>query len=1073
MTMLTATYSWGYVTINVTYNGTDDFKTALEAIEGDETSTTTNPDNNTVTYKSAYTTANNSDNHGNGDEKLKLVITPATGAPDFDATAVSVLNAYLEDRWPQYREIDLSACTTLTALPAGAFSGRDLVRIWKMPNTIQSIGDRAFDGCKEATSITDLSNVKSLGAYVFNGCTSLTSVDLSNVEQIAANAFNGSALTTISLPHITEVPSNAFRGLSISGDIILPNVIDVHENAFYGCSATSLTVGTAGKSLHLYDGAFRNTKIPTITLHDTSVIPAYCFAGSEVTKLVMQPVTSIDRFAFQENKTMTALPFTATGCNGWSTSCTEIPEGCFAGCRSLPTIDIPSHITTINRSFVDLCINLTKINVDSNNNNYSSVDQLLCNKAGDTVIVFPEGKAEDQTYTFPDQITTLANNSCYQTYFKNVTFGKGMTTVGELVFNESAVETITINTALADVNHGAFANTKHFRWFNGPVDGDDTTFYTNGTDGLLYKKEGILYRCPEQYADANGHAITSLDLSSNETITHVEDAAFSKCKDLRNVQLPNTVQTIGGHAFEYCTGLTTFTLPSNLNPTDPDDQLVNGFGDAPFRGCSNLKSIDANGASDKYHTVENGMLCDDEEKELLICPAGYVNGYTGTDPSEWDGKVKLPHTLQIITAAAFDGCQYIREVVIPQGVYSIETGAFQYSSVETVVIPHSMTSTHTYIDWFRGCNKLKNIYILAEEVLGQVDGNKKKFNEFYDVQDATFEGLTIYVSNEYSEDNKSLIDGYTAARHTAGTGDMGWGDAADKDATITGMYHRAITEDYAPIAAGEYWDDENHHLVTNPTYANEMSANPYTFVTLYRKFAKNDTKTLYTLSLPVALTENEVEATFGEGTKIYHFTGRENRVLKFTSATTIPAGTAVLIKPAIRTSSYMIDLRNSPPTATAINSTTPVGTGDNQTTTGNTTTDADGNQATGVTFNYAFHPTWQKNATMPQWAYYVGVNDKGDPTVFRVTKADRTIKQALRGYINGQTVGVTESNAQILGIDLDGVVTGIEDVRIEGLSGNQTGNVYNTQGQLVRKGASTEGLPRGLYVVNGKKVFVD
>ena len=143
MTMLTATYSWGYVTINVTYNGTanDDFKKALVAIQNDETSTTTDPDNYTVTYKSAYTTANNSDNHGNGDEKLKLVITPAAGAPDFDATAVSVLNAYLEDRWPQYREIDLSACTTLTALPAGAFSGRDLVRVWTLPTTITSIGE--------------------------------------------------------------------------------------------------------------------------------------------------------------------------------------------------------------------------------------------------------------------------------------------------------------------------------------------------------------------------------------------------------------------------------------------------------------------------------------------------------------------------------------------------------------------------------------------------------------------------------------------------------------------------------------------------------------------------------------------------------------------------------------------------------------------------------------------------------------------------------------------------------------------------------------------------------------------
>ena len=1056
MTMLAATYSWGYVTINVTYNGTDAFMTALVAID----------------QTAEYTTANGSDGWGNGEEKLKLVVTLGTGA-NFDEDAVRVLNNYLSSRWGIYREIDLTACTTLTTLPDGAFQGRDLVRIWSMPSTITTIGNNAFDGCKEATSITfgtGSSAITSVGNWAFNNCNKLTSINLDNCTSIGNNAFgNCSSFTSLSLPAITTVPSDAFNGMKINGNLSLPGVTTVNGWAFSRCTANSLTVGTEGTTLTLSEGAFRDSSIPTITLHDTSVIPAYCFADSEVTKLVMQPVTSIGRFAFQENSTMEALPFTATGCHGWSTSCTEIPEGCFAGCISLLTIDIPSHITTINRSFVDLCTNLTEINVDSNNNNYSSVDHLLCNKAGDTVIVFPEGKAEDQTYTFPDQITTLANNSCYQTYFKNVTFGSGMTTVGELVFNESAVETITINTALADVNHGAFANTKKFRWFNGAVNG--TTYYTNGTDGLLYKKDGILYRCPEQYADANGHAITSLDLRSNETITHVEDAAFSKCKNLTSVQLPNTVRTIGGHAFEYCTGLTTFTLPSNLNPTDPDDQLVNGFGDAPFRGCSNLKSIDANGANNKYHTVENGMLCDDEEKELLICPAGYVNGYTGADPSEWDGKVKLPHTLQIITAAAFDGCQYIREVVIPQGVYSIETGAFQYSSVETVVIPHSMTSTHTYIDWFEACDNLKDIYVLSEEVLGQSSNNGKRFNEFYNAKN--LDELTIHVSNEYSEDNKSLIDGYTAARHTEGTADMGWGDVIDAGAAITGIYHRAITEDYAPIAAGEYWDASNHHLVTNPTYANEMSANPYTFVTLYRKFAKNDEKTLYTLSLPVALTAAEVKATFGEGTEIYHFTGRENRVLKFTSANTIPAHTAVLIKPAIRTSSYMIDLRESTPTATAINSERPVGTGDNQTTTGNTTTDANGNQATGVTFNYAFHPTWQKNATMPQWAYYVGVNDKGDPTVFRVTKAGRTIKQALRGYINGQTVGVTESNAQILGIDLDGVVTGIEDVRIEGLSGNQTGNVYNTQGQLVRKGASTEGLPRGLYVVNGKKVFVD
>ena len=1070
--MMAAAYSWGYTTVTVTYKGTanDAFKTKLEAIQNDDTSTTTDPDNNTVTYKRAYTTAS-SDDHGNGDEKLKLVITPDAGAPAFDSTAVSVLNTYLSGRYAQYREIDLTACTTLTALPAGAFSGRDLVRIWSMPSTITTIGDNAFERCEEATSITfgtGSSAITSVGNLAFNNCKKLTSINLDNCTSIGNNAFgNCSSFTSLSLPAITTVPSDAFNGMEINGNLSLPGVTKVNGWAFSGCTANSLTVGTVGTTLTLSEGAFRNSSIPTITLHDTSVIPDWCFAGSKVTKLVMDAVTSIGKFAFQDNKTMTALPFTATDCNKWSTSCTEIPEGCFAGCTSLQTIDIPSHITTINRSFVDQCIKLTEINVDSNNNNYSSVENLLCNKAGDTVIVFPEGKAANTDYTFPYQITTLANNSCYQTNFKNVTFGSGMTTVGELVFNESAVETITINTALADVNHGAFANTKKFRWFNSAVNG--TTYYTNGTDGLLYKKDGILYRCPEQYADANGDAITSLDLSSNEKITHIEDNAFSKCAHLRSITLPNTVQTLGIHAFEYCEALETFTLPRDLNPT-PNEGGVAGFGDAPFRGCSNLKSIYANDANDKYHTVENGMLCDDEEKELLICPAGYVNGYTGAVPSEWDGKVKLPYTLQTIFAAAFDGCKYIKEVVIPQGVTDMRSGVFQNSSVETVVIPHSMTSTHTYIDWFQGCNKLKNIYILAEEVLGQVDGNKKKFNEFYNVQDATFQGLTIYVSNEYSEDNKSLIDGYTAARHTAGTRDMGWGDAADKGATITGMYHRAITEDYAPIAAGEYWDASNQFLTTNPTYKNQTSANKYSFITLYRKFDSANENTLYTLSLPVAMTAEEVTATFGEGTQIYHFTGRTDRVLNFTSAHTIPAGTAVLIKPARKATSYMIDLRNSTPTAEAIGESTVVGTGADQQTTGNTTVNAQDETVTGVTFNYAFNPTWQKDAEMPQYGYYVG--EEGN--VYRVTQPGRKIRKALRGYITGGSNDVTEpSNMSVLGIDLDGVVTGIEDVRIEGMTTNQTGNVYNTQGQLVRKGASTEGLPRGLYVVNGKKIFVD
>ncbi len=50
----------------------------------------------------------------------------------------------------------------------------------------------------------------------------------------------------------------------------------------------------------------------------------------------------------------------------------------------------------------------------------------------------------------------------------------------------------------------------------------------------------------------------------------------------------------------------------------------------------------------------------------------------------------------------------------------------------------------------------------------------------------------------------------------------------------------------------------------------------------------------------------------------------------------------------------------------------------------------------------------------------------------------------------------------------DDIATSIDAVRAERI----TGDVYNIRGQLVRRNATTDGLPAGVYIVNGKKVVV-
>ena len=69
----------------------------------------------------------------------------------------------------------------------------------KIPNSVTSIGNSAFNRCSGLESITIPNSVTSIGDFAFNGCSGLTSVTIGDgVELIGNGAFSGcSALTDI------------------------------------------------------------------------------------------------------------------------------------------------------------------------------------------------------------------------------------------------------------------------------------------------------------------------------------------------------------------------------------------------------------------------------------------------------------------------------------------------------------------------------------------------------------------------------------------------------------------------------------------------------------------------------------------------------------------------------------------------------------------------------------------------------------------------------------------------------------------------------------------------------------
>ena len=79
---------------------------------------------------------------------------------------------------------------------------------------VTSIGEFAFNGCRDLTSVTIGNRVTIIGESAFSGCRGLTSVIIPNrVTSIGDDAFSGcSGLTSVTIPSsVTSIGNSAFQ----------------------------------------------------------------------------------------------------------------------------------------------------------------------------------------------------------------------------------------------------------------------------------------------------------------------------------------------------------------------------------------------------------------------------------------------------------------------------------------------------------------------------------------------------------------------------------------------------------------------------------------------------------------------------------------------------------------------------------------------------------------------------------------------------------------------------------------------------------------------------------------------
>ena len=161
-------------------------------------------------------------------------------------------------------------------------------------------------------------------------------------------------------------------------------------------------------------------------------------------------------------------------------------------------------------------------------------------------------------------------------------------------------------------------------------------------------------------------------------VAEIGAEAFSNCKALYSVSLPNSIKTIGRAAFYNCEGIVSLSLPSSIM----------SINERAFEGCTGLRSIEL---PDKLNKIESAVFYNCSSLEKITIPNSVVGiGYGAFSGCKSLKSITIPSSVEAIRRYAFEGCSNIETLVLEDGEKDIWIEGYingtYYSSFDGVII---------------------------------------------------------------------------------------------------------------------------------------------------------------------------------------------------------------------------------------------------------------------------------------------------------------------------------------------------------------------------------------------------